>query len=436
MNGIFARIILFSFCLLKSYFFVNACAKPKAHFLKLKDIDFVRDSLSGINCYNSLNYAPTINHPEHTLVKYVIINIHFMRKSDGIGSFEEEEGIAYAKNIVYHANQSLLNNKPMNLPIGNSTPNLETRYQYFLTGDSRDGSDKGIYFHNDDALYSYDNKNKGMKNNNLFSLAHFEKYKVNADKVLNIFFLKHPKDSLQSKSYTLSANGVGTSQWAKIVGAFAYSRDSIIAEDGKLIPRGTWFMASLLNHEIGHSLGLWHTWNINDGCEDTPQNPGCWNIGPPPCDKAVSNNMMDYNACQCALTPCQIGKIQYGFFRESSTSKKYLVENWCELKASANIYIQDSVIWNCKKNVSGEIFILDGGYLEIQCDLSLPKGARIIVKAGATLVLNNCNITNSCNKKWQGILAEKNGNKKSKIVFKNNSVILNVENSFKLEYNR
>ena len=57
-------------------------------------------------------------------------------------------------------------------------------------------------------------------------------------------------------------------------------------------------------HELGHSLGLLHTWNQDDGCDDTPRNAGCWG-------DTCSNNMMDYNASQSALTACQLGIIHY-----------------------------------------------------------------------------------------------------------------------------
>jgi hypothetical protein len=30
------------------------------------------------------------------------------------------------------------------------------------------------------------------------------------------------------------------------------------------------FSAQLLNHEVGHTLNLRHTWNENDNCQDTP----------------------------------------------------------------------------------------------------------------------------------------------------------------------
>lgn len=79
--------------------------------------------------------------------------------------------------------------------------------------------------------------------------------------------------------------------------------------------------ARTLNHEIAHLLKVRHSWIPNDGCGDTPPNPNCWEFGasdttcpasaPNCCSdwSYLSNNLMDYNSYQPALTPCQIDRM-------------------------------------------------------------------------------------------------------------------------------
>ncbi|PIP55023.1 MAG: hypothetical protein COX07_02175 [Bacteroidetes bacterium CG23_combo_of_CG06-09_8_20_14_all_32_9] len=63
--------------------------------------------------------------------------------------------------------------------------------------------------------------------------------------------------------------------------------------------------ANTIRHELGHNLGLWHTWSQYDYCDDTPYNQGCWNLNEPSTNPLcslitnVTNNVMDYDQlCQ------------------------------------------------------------------------------------------------------------------------------------------
>lgn len=70
------------------------------------------------------------------------------------------------------------------------------------------------------------------------------------------------------------------------------------------------FTFRTIKHEMGHVMGLNHSWDTDDGCFDTPLNSGCWDTDN--CNgRKLSNNVMDYNNCQCALTQCQINTMHY-----------------------------------------------------------------------------------------------------------------------------
>lgn len=81
---------------------------------------------------------------------------------------------------------------------------------------------------------------------------------------------------------------------------------------------GWWAFAGLLNHEVGHIMGLCHSFYCNNPCKGVDLDPAdechegpCYDdCGGPNngrCNNwsSGSNNMMGYNSGQNALTPCQ-----------------------------------------------------------------------------------------------------------------------------------
>ncbi|MCB0686327.1 MAG: T9SS type A sorting domain-containing protein [Saprospiraceae bacterium] len=96
-------------------------------------------------------------------------------------------------------------------------------------------------------------------------------------------------------------------------------------------PNEPYNLAALIRHEVCHNLGLDHTWSGSDGCDDTPTNCNCWNIGMPctsacPCGPSalncdtpgeVSNNIMDYNADKNAITQCQLHRMHANLMSSS-----------------------------------------------------------------------------------------------------------------------
>ena len=405
-------------------FMCSACAqKIQSAYLTADQVKYENhtsgaDKKQETPCHDFMNYAPVERYPDHTPTRYVRVNFQIINNKEGTSSFNPEEGIVHAKQLIEQTNKALQNNQKMTLPVGNNTPVLPIKTQFVLV-DKPDGSgEPAVYVHYDDDEYHY----KKGKKYNIYSKTVFDKYATQAGEVLNIFLMEHHPDSIISPTYKASRDGVGFSEWVKVVGAYQ-NRD-----------RG---VVGIFKHEVGHTFGLSHTWNANDGCEDTPRNPGCWDQFSDACRETgiYSNNMMDYNNCQCALTPCQLGKIHYTFARENSSQRKLLVPTWCEYNPQATIQIGllDNVVWKSAKDLEGDIVINNGGKLTIQCEVSLPKGAKIIIKPKGTLIVDGGKILNKCGDEWDGIEVLENKKNKGAVIFSNEPELLNMANPINSE---
>lgn len=400
---------------------IYACVPAiEHHFLRTDEVQFVPATYEGTQrgnrnpCFQPINYAPDTSVLEHFPMKYVKVNFHFMNSKAGIHNYQGKEAIQFAKGLLNTANKDLATNYKMFLPEGNDTPVLPTQYRYKLVNKPDKPEEKAIYFHYDDEHCFYIHKGK---NRNLMDRSVLNKYGVQKDTVLNIFVLPHHPDSVKSKTYNTAGVGVALGTYFKLAGPFETKKPY-------------WEFKGLLNHEVGHIFTLAHTWRTNDGCDDTPKNPNCFNRNAGKhCDESTtSNNMMDYNAWQHAITPCQIGKMQLSMLKEKSRQRKMLEPTWCKLHEDRHIYIREVMDWNCMKDLEGHLTIEKGASLTMRCRVSLPKNAKITVKAGGKLILDNCRLHNSCGDQWEGIQVETVGNQKGEVIFMGSVKLENVKN--------
>lgn len=346
-----------------------------------------------ISYRNATDYLPDTAHVEHSPLRYLRINVHFMNASDRAHNYDGEEAIRFAKDLIDYANQDLQKNNKLWLPYRNKLPVIPPRYQYQLSPQTTNSGDQGIYFHYDDRLCYYIHKGPTA---NLFETEVLEKHQIGADSVLNVFIMPHHPDSMKSAWYSKTAGGVGVMLGNAIKMAGMYEGH-----------QPAWAYRGILNHEAGHFLGLSHAF-FRDGCDDTPEhgNP-CWSrTTEAPCDTAASNNMMDYNALQNALSPCQIGTMHARMADTNSYERRFLVKNWCTRQEGQDITIRDTVVWKGDKDLTGHVTIVAGGVLRIEARLSLPENARITLMPGAELQLGNkALLHNACGLKWEGIEA-------------------------------
>lgn len=349
-------------------------------------------------CYDPLSY---VAYPELIRMKYIRVNLHFMNSEDGRHCMPKEETAAYAKEWIHAVNSNLDHNMKMFLPHGNETPVLDIPYRYVISPDPSTPGDDGVYYHVDDELCYVVKKGRDR---NISDKRVIRKYAIRDDSVLNIFMQTHHLDSIPSKTYSASTNGISMGSSVKMFGQW-HNKPSV------------WDIRGIVNHELGHSLGLAHTWGGNDGCDDTPLHPNCWNkTNTAPCDTMYSNNMMDYNAHMAALTPCQLGKILMNMARPRSIQRNIIESRWCDLDTSATITVTDSMRLECAYDCEGNIIIKSGGELEITCRLSMPQGASITIKPGGLLkVLPTGTIHNSCGSTWKGIILVEEGKRSGRV---------------------
>ncbi len=346
-------------------------------------------------------------------VRIIRVCFQVMNSVSGEHNFSEEEGGEYMWYMMDNANMRLRKNPRMSLPVGNNTPNLHPKYQYRKVVLTDQPGDRGVYFHYDDDLFYFVNQGKDRNN---YKKEVIHKYAMYRDSVLNIFMMPHHPDSVASKTYTPHGSGIAIGPSCKIAGIYEVGLEA-------------WAAAPLLNHEIGHVFSLNHAWTRNDGCDDTPQHSNCFGAGPPPCDKGYSNNMMDYNNEQMAITPCQLGRIHRRMSTLKTMQRKLLVKTWCDYNAEKSVYIDTDSTWYGAKDMHGDIYVAEGTTFRIKCRVHLPSGANIIVEPGGHLVLDDAHIHNDCDDLWDGIQLQSLGNQKGKISILGDTRIENAVNT-------
>ncbi len=329
---------------------------------------------SNVVCNDFMEYIPQ----NDAGIKIMKVNIHVMQYSASdpqnfpdnpsaratiatlIGPINGNEGINYLfRNVALPLNGGV--------QTGAYIPN--TKIQFKLMD---------IYYHVDPAGINNNGNNCGTYN--------FTNYGINTDSELNIF-LGQGFGGGGCSHFPFNQDGL-------YVNYFGLATDYLVQPFNQF---QVWDAGlQLLGHEIGHSLGYYHTFQP-DQFSDTPS-PG----GVAFCDantvNGCTNNLMSYSNTKTWISPQQVG---YGHYTLINYSRNFLTT--CDYDPNNSTIINNTQIWTKGEAIQGDIIVNPGASLTIKCNVYMSNFSKIIVKQGGLLVVDGGYITTECSNLWSGI---------------------------------
>lgn len=336
-------------------------------------------SYNDIHSNESINdsYIPTPNSPIYT----VRLNLHSMQEDDGSGNFQNNVAdIAFLNQLINRVNELYSDNQP---PIWNG---LQPD-PYIVDSRIRFRIDE-VYFHQDSENchfkpYNEGDKSSFFKHNFPYGDVFFNQYGEDIEHSLNVFFTEL-RDTIGTPYLHSSGNGFGLNGESRnCLGLYSfyyhYSNNTGAFES----------LAYTFAHELGHALGLMHTFQPDELSDTYHPDIGGW------CDCSIdtncSNNMMGGSKKFEHLSPRQMGKM-----RRLMTNgwRAKMVDN-CILNENENT-INTNQIWNRPQLFSSDLIITDNAVITAQCKLYLPQNKKITVDSNSKLILDGSSVLNIC----------------------------------------
>ncbi len=371
-NNMKNTIILFTLLIGINFCYSQECFTPYNHYeIQLNEGD----------CSNYLFFIPN----KYTPTLTVKINFHFFRNDDGSGDYQPADSLKI-KQMIQWLNAIYKYLAPPTIAPATLTDTIyDSKIQFIL---------KGVYYHNNSQYYS------GDSDVHYYSNLFITDYGINPSSEINVFF--------HYNSHYPYSGGCGSSNQVTL-------HNQVIEN---------YATAQLLAHELGHSLGLDHTWYGQFDDTFFPDN----NKAFVQCNKIdISNNIMGYNMCRNYLSPKQIGYMHKCL--TTNIDRRIFLETDISYP---NLQIDSSFTLNHAIFFNGNVIIESGYTLNITCQVYCSQNANIIVRPGGKLIVDGGELTSAGNAMWKGVIIEGNADSsrlercQGNIILKNGATISNA----------